>query len=102
MNLESVKNYLVLNDGWDSDKFDKISQIYVNFLDKASESSKITKVPSLEVDAIWHAHILHTKDYREFCNERYGKIIDHVPFSDSEIAVTDLPCGAAPADATQL
>jgi hypothetical protein len=35
--------------------------------------------PSATVDIGWHTFILHTKDYREFCDRVAGRFIDHVP-----------------------
>ena len=36
--------------------------------------------PSKEIDVMWHEFILHTRDYRAFC-EKYnrGQFIDHTP-----------------------
>lgn len=39
-------------------------------------------VPSEDVDQIWHAHILHTVLYAEFCENVAGKFIHHNPFGD--------------------
>ena len=36
-------------------------------------------VPSEVVDGLWHRFILHTKDYREFCEKTAGHFIDHNP-----------------------
>jgi hypothetical protein len=36
-------------------------------------------VPSLRLDALWHAFILNTPRYREFCERVYGQYLDHLP-----------------------
>ena len=36
-------------------------------------------VPSLPLDALWHAFILNTPRYRAFCERVYGQYLDHVP-----------------------
>ena len=41
--------------------------------------SKHTLTPSEEVDQIWHAHQAFTVDYRNFCNEIFGRFIHHTP-----------------------
>lgn len=41
--------------------------------------SETSFVPSLAVDSLWHAFILNTPRYREFCERVYGKYLDHVP-----------------------
>ena len=40
-------------------------------------------VPSDAVDQIWHAHILHTVHYADFCQNVAGRFVDHNPFGDS-------------------
>ena len=39
--------------------------------------------PANLVDIGWHTFILHTKDYREFCDRIAGRFIDHVPTDDN-------------------
>lgn len=36
-------------------------------------------VPSAPVDAAWHAFLLHTRPYREYCERAFGEFIDHDP-----------------------
>jgi hypothetical protein len=43
------------------------------------DESETSFVPSLPVDSIWHAFILNTPRYREFCEKVYGKYLDHLP-----------------------
>lgn len=35
--------------------------------------------PSKTLDEVWHAFILFTREYREFCLSNFGRIIDHDP-----------------------
>jgi len=37
-------------------------------------------VPSIEVDEIWHHHILDTKKYQEDCKILYGFFAHHFPY----------------------
>lgn len=39
-------------------------------------------VLSKKVDALWHTFVIHTPQYRKFCNEVNGEYIDHQPHSD--------------------
>lgn len=34
----------------------------------------------LIIDKMWHAFILFTKEYNEFCNTYFGRMLHHVPF----------------------
>ena len=40
---------------------------------------KFPFVPSLPLDELWHAFVLNTPRYREFCDRVYGQYLDHVP-----------------------
>lgn len=37
----------------------------------------IRLVPTQEIDCVWHAHILHTRLYRQDCEWLFGYFIDH-------------------------
>ena len=50
-----------------------------SFLDQAN-NKKMS--PSKLVDSAWHEFILHTKQYYEYCHNRFGKFIHHVPNMD--------------------
>jgi hypothetical protein len=38
--------------------------------------------PSLAIDEAWHAFILHTWDYTEYCQERFGMYVHHQPTAE--------------------
>ncbi len=38
-------------------------------------------VPSAEVDEVWHAHILSTREYADFCDHLGVGFIHHVPYT---------------------
>ena len=44
---------------------------------------KSMSVPSDAVDQIWHAHILHTVHYADFCQNVAGHFVHHNPFGDN-------------------
>jgi hypothetical protein len=44
--------------------------------------------PSARVDIGWHAFILHTRDYAEFCDRIAGRFLHHIP------AEGDMPAGS--------
>lgn len=46
----------------------------LDYLDKKDGSS-----PTELVDEAWHNFILHTKTYQQFCMERYGRFVHHIP-----------------------
>jgi hypothetical protein len=36
------------------------------------------------VDEVWHEHILHTREYAEFCCRALGNFLHHVPNGDMD------------------
>ena len=48
------------------------------FLDLCARSDEMLSPPP-DVDAAWHAFLLHSRDYEAYCNERYGRVIHHQP-----------------------
>ncbi|GAB7528145.1 hypothetical protein PS3A_05520 [Pseudomonas sp. 3A(2025)] len=55
---------------------------YKNFLFLNKKYLKIYPVipPSLEVDEVWHQHILDTLQYSKDCNEIFGHYFHHYPY----------------------
>lgn len=53
---------------------------YRRFLTPKRFYPSVALVPSKTVDAIWHAHILDTRAYREDCQQVFGRFIDHYPY----------------------
>ena len=47
-------------------------------LDLFLTSHQVSKVPSIVIDEAWHAFILHTKDYEEFCMNSIGRFVHHI------------------------
>jgi len=60
---------------WDSAELE-----YRRFLTLKTLYPSISLVPSKQVDAIWHAHILDTRAYREDCQRIFGSFLDHYPY----------------------
>lgn len=56
----------------------------------AAASSR--QVPSLELDEAWHAFILHSKDYADYCLKRFGRFIHHVPNDVESLQTNSARC----------
>lgn len=46
-------------------------------------------VPTVPVDPAWHAFMLRSQAYAEFCSKYAGRFIHHVPFQDEAILSGD-------------
>ena len=56
---------------------------YRRYLALSKIESETALIPTLDADEVWHAHILHTKQYRDDCNSFFGYFLDHAPFNRS-------------------
>lgn len=67
---------------WTQDEFDVGVQYYRNFLYLNKKYLDIFPVlpPMLEVDEIWHHHILDTHQYVNDCNHIFGCYFHHYPY----------------------
>lgn len=100
-NLDEISCLVALKLGWDEAKRTAILNNYINFLDNSMTPSGREKRPSLEVDSLWHEHILHTEIYSEFCLKRFGYYVHHIACVPpdvvdilSELIGRDLTAGA--------
>ncbi len=55
----------------------------LQFLDVAARSDSPVS-PSKAIDTAWHAFLLHTADYADYCNARFGQFIHHQPSRTGE------------------
>jgi hypothetical protein len=53
------------------------SERYEKFLLLKSENPNLNVVPTLDIDLVWHAHMLDHQSYVKDCMEKFGKIFNH-------------------------
>jgi len=78
--LTPVVRRLVDTECWSKKHALAACEQYRNFLflmKKFGGDRELT--PSFEIDEAWHAHILHTKKYIDFCEQVFGKYLHHYP-----------------------
>lgn len=73
-NLNLISKY----NNWTIEYTKKVFVEYFRFLHLRNKNEKLS--PSDPIDKFWHVHILDTKSYQTFCNEKFGKVIHHNPF----------------------
>ncbi|WP_377477527.1 MAG: hypothetical protein P2A85_03385 [Microcoleus anatoxicus] len=65
-----------------SSRLDSIELVYRQYMYLCAIKPRMSlSVPSNEVDEFWHCHIIHTREYQDFCNEIAGYFIHHAPHS---------------------
>ena len=56
---------------------------YLKMISEDYDAEKLS--PSKKIDEIWHLHLLHPKQYQQFCQEFVGpQVIDHSPDKKSD------------------
>ncbi len=93
IDLAPVLERLVKVDGWRRREAVKAIEQYRNYLFLRTKYPTEKLPPSYEVDEVWHAHILHTNEYRKFCNAAFpeleGGYLDHYPQLPDASSTTD-------------
>ncbi len=82
LNLKPVIEQLVerkKQHGWSRTQVLDISELYRMFLILCAKYPKRRLVPTYEVDAFWHQHILNTKLYAKHSQLIFGKFLHHYP-----------------------
>lgn len=74
--IHEISHYVALMEGWSEERRERVFQDYKSFLKMASTT--LTR-PSVDVDKLWHEHILNTVSYEQYCLKHFGRIIHHVP-----------------------
>jgi hypothetical protein len=85
--LEKLTLCVMASDhGLDPDTAERIVEQALAFLVACAHYPDGHLSPSQTVDAGWHAFVLHTRDYAEFCQRVAGRFIHHRPDDPSESA----------------
>lgn len=66
--------------GWDLEYAKMIEIEYKKFLTLCAEFPQKAIVPPVEVDKMWHYHILDTMKYAEDCQNIFGYFLHHFPY----------------------
>ena len=77
--LQNTKLRLKTKFHWDDDFINRAVDEYCRFLFLRKSFPEISICPGFCVDEVWHDHILHTKNYIDFCNKMFGEYLHHVP-----------------------
>ena len=88
--LKNTKLRLKAEYGWDDDFINMAINEYGRFLILHKLQPKGKIVPGKVVDKVWHDHILHTREYIDFCKLEFGDFLHHDPKNQSSIETNDL------------
>jgi hypothetical protein len=68
----------------DRERAERIMRQALAFLTACARNPQASLTPSRSVDHGWHAFILHTREYAEFCDRVAGHFIHHEPEDPEE------------------
>ncbi|MEX1086972.1 MAG: hypothetical protein WD312_01060 [Candidatus Paceibacterota bacterium] len=83
LDLDPIKVKLMDSEegqGWSREKADQMEQAYKAFLYLNLKYPDQPIVPTGEIDAFWHQHILDTRKYAEDCQQVFGHMLHHFPY----------------------
>lgn len=80
LDLTPVKFKLIKEKGWDIERANRVEPQYKAFLFLMGTKSSQMFVPTLDIDEMWHAHILDTRKYMADCAVNFGEYIHHYPY----------------------
>ncbi|KPI12019.1 hypothetical protein OK074_2640 [Actinobacteria bacterium OK074] len=76
--FDSIAEFTVTHFGYDLAKAEHATDQALAFLAVVGTAT-VKMVPSDDVDGALHSFILHTADYREFCERYTGRFLEHNP-----------------------
>ena len=79
LDLTLIENRLMRKLHWDANRTECAVGGYREFLQMMFDDPHGTHHPLPDVDEVWHAHILHTRKYREDSDTIFGRFVDHHP-----------------------
>ncbi len=77
--LSRLTRRVMADHGMEQPAAERIMDQALAFLYTCALNPGVGLAPSDEVDKGWHAFILHTADYAEFCQRVAGRFIHHLP-----------------------
>jgi hypothetical protein len=88
--FERLTRRVTTDEGYEPALAVRVMDQALAFLGTCAVSHTEPLSPSRMVDPGWHAFVLHTRDYREFCERIASRFIDHVPTNDTSIGTGGL------------
>ncbi|QNE76863.1 hypothetical protein F0344_21600 [Streptomyces finlayi] len=76
--FDSIAEFTMVHFGYDKEKAERATDQAITFLATVATAT-VKMVPSDDVDGALHSFILHTADYREFCEKYAGRFLEHNP-----------------------
>lgn len=84
LNLNFLSEALIKRHGWSRKDAEESCKMYKNYLFlKLKYGDQYMLPPSVEIDDVWHLHILYTEKYTSHCQSIFGFYLHHIPGSSN-------------------
>ncbi|MER5460745.1 hypothetical protein ABT010_08645 [Streptomyces sp. NPDC002668] len=77
--FERLVTFLEFEEEMDRPRAECVMDQALAFIDMAGHRNDVPLSPSRKVDPGWHAFILHSREYADFCHRRFGTFLHHNP-----------------------
>jgi len=78
LDLQFIADAMV-RDGYERAAAERVVDQYRAWLEVAAEHPELPLTPSVDIDAAWHRHVLHTARYARDCDAIFGHFVHHTP-----------------------
>lgn len=72
------------NPDWSPTRLTDAELAYRQYLALCRDNPGQSVAPTRDADEVWHAHILHTKEYARDCEEYFGRFLHHSPGANAQ------------------
>ncbi|MFF3245053.1 glycine-rich domain-containing protein [Streptomyces sp. NPDC002870] len=77
--FERLVTFLEFEEDLDRPQAERVMDQALAFIDMAGHRTDVPLSPSRKVDPGWHAFMLHSREYADFCHRRFGTFLHHNP-----------------------
>ena len=79
LDLSAVMRKVIEEKNWNDEVAAYAELRYRRFLGMRLMNARLFVVPPPDIDAVWHQHILFTREYARDCEKLFGKFLHHEP-----------------------
>ncbi|WP_254707927.1 glycine-rich domain-containing protein [Streptomyces lunaelactis] len=83
--FERLVTFLEFEEDMDRSRAERVMDQALAFIDMAGHRTDVPLSPSRKVDPGWHAFILHSHEYADFCHRRFGAFLHHNPLKGQRL-----------------
>ncbi|WP_254709060.1 glycine-rich domain-containing protein [Streptomyces lunaelactis] len=83
--FERLVTFLEFEEEMDRPQAERVMDQALAFIDMAGHRTDVPLSPSRKVDPGWHAFILHSHEYADFCHRRFGAFLHHNPLKGQRL-----------------